>query len=315
MRIILRLKFDFFKSITIILLELKKSFRGTVIMPECVEPSWSGSGAFGTPPDVKDPVQGGVLKNCSLIAAFASLAWKQKISAQAGPIYSFKFYRKDQNNNTVEDVQKADGILPLNTFGNLMHAKSDTPSKFWPALYEKAYYMWLDNVGLQNLSVRPNYCKYTGTQNPSTVLFQLTGKEPAQKSWTNADAVFGEIDLWCDNCGRSPTNRIIKTPAVAWTRDTGTEYSDTTIVVQHTYSLLGVTGEKVNNLWTKKYVVLRNPFGTVRKDPASGSVSVYTAGGLWCSTNIYLNDPNDGIFAISAADFFKYFAGYAWTPI
>jgi hypothetical protein len=71
----------------------------------------------------------------------------------------------------------------------------------------------------------------------------------------------------------------------------------------------------VNNLWTKKFVVLRNPFGTLRKDPASGSVSVYIAGGLWCSTNIYLSDPNDGIFAISAADFFKYFAGYTWTPI
>jgi hypothetical protein len=285
-------------------------------MPECVEPSWSGSGAFGSTPDVKDPVQGGVLKNCSLSAAFASLAWKQKISAQAGPIYSFKFYRKDQNNYTIEDVQQADGILPLDATGKLMHAKSDTPSKFWPAIYEKGYYMWLDNVGLKNSSVRPNYCKYTGWQNPSTVLFHLTGKDPIQKSWTNADAVFGEIDRWCDGCSRSLTNRIIRTPAVAWTRDTGTEYSDTTIVIQHTYSLLGVVGKKDSSgKWTDKYIVLRNPYGTVRKDPSSGSVSVYTAGGLWCSTNIYLSDPNDGIFAISATDFFKYFAGYAWTPV
>lgn len=285
-------------------------------MPECVEPSWSGSGSFGTTPDVKDPVQGRVLKNCSLIAAFASLAWKKKIIVQSGPKYSFKFYRKDQNNITIEDLQQTDGILPLDTTGKLMHAKSDTSSKFWPALYEKAYYMWLGNVGLQNPSGRPNYCKYTGWQNPSTVLFQLTGKDALQKNWTNADAVFAEIDLWCDSCSRSLTNRIIRTPAVAWTRDTGTEYSDTSVVLQHTYSLLGVVGKKDSSgKWTEKYIVLRNPYGMVRKDPASGSISVYTAGGLWCSSNIYLSDPNDGIFAISAADFFKYFAGYAWTPL
>ena len=89
-------------------------------MADCVEPSWSGNGAFGTP-DVKDPVQGGVLKNCSLIAAFSSLAWKQKISAQSGPIYSFKFYRKDQYNNTIEDVQQADGILPLDEWSGDAH--------------------------------------------------------------------------------------------------------------------------------------------------------------------------------------------------
>jgi len=285
-------------------------------MPECVEPSWSGSGSFGATPDVKDPVQGGVLKNCSLIAAFASLAWKKKIIVQSGPKYSFKFYRKDQNNITIEDLQQTDSILPLDTTGKLMHAKSDTSSKFWPALYEKAYYMWLDKVGLQNPSGRPNYCKYTGWQNPSTVLFQLTGKDALQKNWTNADNVFAEIDLWCDSCSRSLTNRIIRTPAVAWTRDTGTEYSDTSVVLQHTYSLLGVVGKKDSSgKWTEKYIVLRNPYGMVRKDPASGSISVYTAGGLWCSTNIYLSDPNDGIFAISAADFFKYFAGYAWTPL
>jgi hypothetical protein len=146
-------------------------------------------------------------------------------------------------------------------------------------------------------------------------LFQLTGKSVIQKSWTNADAVFTEIDNWCDSYPRSLTNRTIKTPAVAWTKDTGTQYSDNTIAVQHTYSLLGVAGTKTGTTWTQKYIVLRNPYGTGKKDPTPGSVSLYTAGGLWCSTNIYLSDPNDGIFAISAADFFNYFTGYAWVTV
>jgi hypothetical protein len=157
-------------------------------------------------------------------------------------------------------------------------------------------------------------------------LFQLTGYKVEdiikKTSTTNAgdvfksaDTVFADIDSWCNNCGMNLTNRIIKTPAVAWTRDTGTEYSDTTIVVQHTYSLLGVVGKKVGGIWTEKYIVLRNPYGTVRKDPASGSVSVYTPAATWCSTYINLADLTDGIFAIRADDFFKYFAGYAWTPV
>jgi hypothetical protein len=277
-------------------------------MPECVEPSWSGSGAFGTTPDVKDPVQGGVLKNCSLIAAFASLAWKQKISAQSGPIYSFKFYRKDQNNITIEDIQQADGILPLDATGKLMHAKSDSPSKFWPAIYEKAYYMWLDNVGLKNPSGRPNYCKYTGWQSPETILFQLTGYNVSKKTCPNMDIVFNDIYGFCANCGRSLINRTINTPAVAWTRDTGTEYSDTTIALQHTYSLLGVV--KSGTDWTKQYIVLRNPYGKGKGDPVMASDYLYTSA-AWCN-NIILGE-SDGIFALRIDQFVKYFTGYAWT--
>ncbi|MDD1696090.1 MAG: C2 family cysteine protease [Methanoregula sp.] len=307
-------------------------------MPDCVQPSWSISGVFGATPNVKDPVQGPVLENCSLIAAFASLAWKGRISLQTGSPYKFTFNRI-VNGNVIGETQYADTILPADSTGKIMHARSDDTSKYWPAIYEKAYYMWLQNVdtyqnnptalsdALKSASGRPLYCPYRGAQNPITVLFQLTGyrvEDIIKKTSTtnagdvfkSADTVFADIDNWCDNCPRSLTNQAIRTPAVAWTRDTGTEYSDTTIVVQHTYSLLGVAGTKDSNQnWITKYIVLRNPYGKVRKDPASGSVSVYTAGGLWCSTNIYLSDPNDGIFAISAADFFKYFAGYAWTPV
>jgi hypothetical protein len=86
-------------------------------------------GTFGTP-EMKDPVQGGYLNNCSLIAAFASLAWKGKIIVQPpGPTitYSFQFY-------PAVKPQKTDGKLPLDSMGKLMHAKSDTATEIWPAL-------------------------------------------------------------------------------------------------------------------------------------------------------------------------------------
>jgi len=285
-------------------------------MPDCVKwTTWdyySSGGTLGTfgIADVKDPVQGVYLKNCSLIAALASLAWKGKISTQPpGPqyTYTFKFYPS-------ANPQKTDGKLPLNSTGKLMHAKSDTPTEIWPALYEKAYYQWLENLGLDYEQGRPNYCSHIEWQDPRTVLSQLTGKTVSPKPKTPLVAVtaFDDIDAFCVNLV-SNTNRAIQSPAVAWTYDTGSQYSDTTIVVKHTYSLLGVAGKKdINGKWTDKYVVLRNPYGKSKGDPAMPAGSLYT-GALWCK-NINLGD-NDGLFALKYDLFAQYFAGYAWTTI
>ncbi len=267
-------------------------------------------GTFGTP-EMKDPVQGKYLNNCSLIAAFASLAWKGKIIVQPpGPkiTYSFQFY-------PAEKPQKTDGMLPLDSMGNLMHAKSDTPTEIWPALYEKAYYQWLDNLGLDNASARPDYCRHVEFQSGVTVLFQLTGKEVKQKSCSGADTVFSDIDGFSANCGRSTTNRAINYTAVAWTYDpavsnpNGAAYSDTTIRGCHTYSLLGVAGKKdASGKWTERYIVLRNPYGIGKGDPKMDGL--YT-GALWCN-DINLGNA-DGIFALQIDQFVKYFEGYAWV--
>ncbi len=291
---------------------------GVVIMQTCVPPAkwdkYSSGGTVGTfgNPDVKDPVQGIYLENCSLIAGLASLAWKGKIGVQPGPAYAFKFYRKDPNNNTIEETQNTDEILPLNAMGKLMHAKSDTPTEIWPALYEKAFYQWLDKLGLTNVSARPDYCQHTEWQSPVTVLFQLTGKEVRQKSCPDWDTVFNDIDGFCTNCGRSTTNRAINYAAVAWTYDpnanipTGAVYSDTTIIGKHSYSLLGVV--KLGTAFEQKFVVLRNPYGIGKGDPKMDGL--YT-GALWCN-NINFGDA-DGIFALRIDLFVKYFAGYAWA--
>lgn len=287
-------------------------------MVNCVQPArWdyyaSGGtlGTFGTP-DVKDPVQGKYLTNCSLIAGLASLAWKGKIGIQPpGPqyTYSFQFYPAAR-------PQKTDGMLPLDSYGNIMHAKSDNPTEIWPALYEKAYYQWLDNLGLDNASARPNYCSHTEWQSPVTVLSQLTGKEVKQKSCQSAaDTVFSDInDNLCANFNPVVTNRILKTPALAWTYDpavynpNGAVYSETTIAARHTYSLLGVTGVKAGTTWTKKYIVLRNPHGKSTGDPVMSIDDLFT--GSWCTINL---GDKDGIFALGINQFVKYFAGYAWT--
>jgi len=212
------------------------------------------------------------------------------------------------NNVTITDPQQTDGIIP-----NPLQAKSDDPTEFWPSLYEKAYYQWLEQLGLTKPSARPKYCSHTEWQDPSTVLFQLTGKNVSPKPATPLVAInaFNNIDAFCVNLVSS-TNRAIQSAAVAWTYDTGAQYSDTKIIAKHTYSLLGVAGRKnAQGTWTDRYVVLRNPYGKDRGDPTGlPEGSLYTAT-LW-SRNINLGN-NDGIFALRYDLFAQYFAGYAWV--
>jgi hypothetical protein len=267
-------------------------------------------GTFGTL-QFNDPVQGDYLQNCSLIASFASLAWKGKINVQpAGPkiTYSFQFYNPNKQ-------QPADGKTPLDATGKLLHAKSETPTEIWPALYEKAYYMRLDQIN--DPSGRPDYCKYAAWQSPVTVLNQLTGMQALQKDcqrdFTGSDAVFSYInDNLCINYNPIATNRILKYPAVAWTYNPqvrnphGVTFSATTIAAQHSYSLLGVTGTKSGTTWTSKYIVLRNPYGKGKGDPVG--VSLYN--GAWCGINLGISD---GIFALAVDQFVKYFEGFTWV--
>lgn len=310
----------------------------------CEPPSrwdyYSSGGTAGTytvgTRDVTDPVQGGFLPNCSLIAVLASLAWKKILIDQPQEPYTFKFYRYDQDNKVVEDSISTTGRLPLDASGKLKHAKSSTATEIWPALWEKAYYKWLEKLAGIDTDT-PDYCKYDQWQSPETLLFQLTGKslysvKSDGKTSLNADTVFKDIDGVCDTYGRITTNRTIRAPAAAWTYASAAEnpansadptnpvypYSPDTapgslIDKRHTYSLLGVVGKKDSNAnWTEKYVVLRNPYGPVLKDP-SLPVGLYTVSGLWCSTNINLADNTDGIFALRADQFVNYFQGYVRT--
>jgi hypothetical protein len=268
--------------------------------------------------EVKDPAQGNYLNNCSLIAVLASLAWKKSIAAlknhtinkELTEPFTFTFYSAVNTPAT----QKTNGWLPQDANRKLLHAKSDTDAtEIWPALWEKAYYQWIDN--LPNVTDKPNYSLHTEWQNAVTVLRQLTGLEPVSKksdgiTTLNASSTFTDIYNWCSVCPIDATYRTIKSPAVAWSFDPNVanpakvQFTLDTILPKHTHSLLGVCGN---------YIVLRNPFGSAKKEPTG--VSICKPDALWCSTTINLVNINDGIFAILVDDFVKYFEGYAWMPL
>jgi hypothetical protein len=268
--------------------------------------------------EVKDPAQGDYLCNCSLIAALASLAWKKSIAALKNHTinknltepYTFTFYSAADTPAT----QQTNGWLPQDANRKLLHAHSDTdPREIWPALWEKAYYQWIDK--LPKITDKPDYRLHTEWQSAITLLLHLTGSYPFYKksdgmTILNATTTFNDISNWSTVCAIDGTFRSIKSPAVAWSFDpkvvnpANVQFSLDTIPPQHTYSLLGVAGN---------YIVLRNPYGSGRKEPTA--IPVRKTDALWCSNNINLVNINDGIFAILVDDFVKYFEGYAWMPI
>jgi hypothetical protein len=146
-------------------------------------------------------------------------------------------------------------------------------------------------------------------------LFQLTGKTVITKSCTDWNTVFNDINGFSPLCGRSTTNGIINSPAVAWTYDptaynpNGAVYSDTTIFPRHTYSLLGVVN--LGATLEKRFIVLRNPYGKSKGDPNMPGY-LYTSA-AWCN-NIILGEI-DGIFALRIDQFVKYFEKYARTTV
>jgi hypothetical protein len=107
-------------------------------------------------------------------------------------------------------------------------------------------------------------------------------------------------------------------PMVAWTYSSGAEspdhvnYDNAHIAARHAYSILG--WYYVNN---KKYLIVRNPWGSYESNLNPEIVSwvawdaPYQSGpGFWRTIQMATTD---GIFAISADNFKKYYAGFGFV--
>jgi len=286
--------------------------------------------------DIRDTVQG-ILPNCPLMAALASIAWKRvglsSVMVDPQPTtlnqknhpntpYEFDFY----DGNGVYS-QYTTNLLPLDKNRNLFHGRSSANNEIWPCLFEKAYYQWREHLK-GNETATPDYCLY-GMESPYVPLSHLTSAtNPIYKYTQNStsDNVFSDIYNYCSS-GRCSSDRIINYPAIAWTFDPNLSnpnkvtYTNSTIVANHCYSLLGLYAPKnPGGTFAGKYMILRNPWGPqttlVSDDPAvppvprSGESSIPSWVGTWNTIDL---SANDGIFAFSAEQFWKYFEGYAWV--
>ena len=272
--------------------------------------SWKDPGTFfHEAAEATDPIQG-ALGDCYFIAALSSVAWARTYDIahrtratgtnQQGFVDMVVFHDKGKEVR-VEVSEK----LPLNTPGNgYIYARSSESGEIWPAVYEKAYAKWRTN----HSGDTPSYPPIAGGD-PVGAAAQLTGLKPY---YYGTKSLSGD-EIWTKVRENSISRKTFN-PMVAWTYSSGDKspdkvnYNNAQIAANHAYSILGWDYQD-----KKKYVVLRNPWGTYESVVGVKSFTWYAwdapyygGPGWWRPTQ--MASP-DGTFAIEASVFKKYFAG------
>ncbi|HEY0906509.1 MAG TPA: C2 family cysteine protease [Methylophilus sp.] len=256
--------------------------------------------------ELNDPVQG-ALGDCYFIAAMSSVAWARPYAIvnmirpsawgnEEQPIHKVNFFKS--GTGTAQAVEVTELVPVSKPAHNWVYARSLDAGETWPAVMEKAYAKWRTS----NTTDFPNYPTIAGGDPVMACAEIISG----QRSYVGHAGKSGD-DLWTFVRSHSMSKRTIN-PMVAWTYDTppsGTNYTTAKVVANHAYSILG--WEFINN---EKYIVLRNPWGTHHAvlDTLSGNWSAHQVS-FWA--NIPLN--SNGVFAMKASTFQKYFSGSGVT--
>lgn len=279
-------------------------------------PVWADPGDFfEEASEMTDPVQG-ALGDCYFIAALSSVAWARTyVIAQrsratgTGQQQCVDMIELFKQGVAQPDRIEVSELLPLNSPGNIfIYARSCEAGEIWPAVYEKAYAKWRTN----DAGDKPNYAPIAGGD-PVGACFQLTGLTPNYlwNSGLTPDAIWQKVR-------ENSVSMKTFNPMVAWTYPSGdaspdkVNYDNAHLVANHAYSIFG--WQYANN---KKYLILRNPWGTweANLNPEIASwvawdAPYYGGKGWWRPISMATND---GIFALEASAFKKYFAGFGFV--
>ena len=267
--------------------------------------SWVDKGTFfNETAEFFDPVQGAVA-NCYFIAALASVAWAtpyriQHLTRATGQGQDqftnlIKFYKPDSNGALDKEIEVTDTVPVNSTTGGFIYCRSSESGEIWPAVYEKAFAKWETGTTTDHPDITA-----TGWGDCIFATAQLNG---GKRFYYGNSGLTGS-QLW-DLVRSNSMGKRTFNPMTCWTYGTapaGLSYSDANIVGSHCYSVLG---------WDyycgKKYIVLRNPWGSTEATVGtrSGVVAMYDIS--WWRP-IELANP-DGTFAIEADSFQQYFAG------
>ncbi len=250
--------------------------------------------------ELTDPVQGG-LGDCYYIAALCSVAWSRPYAIinatspfgdEESPMHQVSFY----NSKGVLENVEVDEFCPCDkNTQRLIYASSYDDGEIWPAVMEKAYAKWVTG----NTTQKPNYTKIEGGD-PVEACRQLIGGKATYMFNSQMTATQISNQVRYNSLDRKTIN-----PMVAWTfssQPAGCDYASAHIVANHAYSILGW-----DNDGSQYYVVLRNPWGIYPGvlDRLGGNYAG-VINRLW---NAFPYGQN-GVFAMKAATFKKYFAGF-----
>lgn len=254
-----------------------------------------------------DPVQGAVA-NCYFIAALSAVAWAtpyriQDLVRSTG--YSneafthlVRFHKPDSGGLVDQEIEVTESLV-VSGAKVPFYARSSEAGEVWPGVYEKAFAKLVTG----HTGDQPNILA-TGWGDCVLATAQLTGGHREYHGNANLSA----HDIWQKVRQHSLGGRTFH-PMTAWTYASGDDspakvtYADANIVGSHCYTILGwdyVDGTE--------YLLIRNPWGMTEatEHNYTGTTVVHDIS-WWRSIDLA---PNDGTFAMTAAGFKDYFAGF-----
>ncbi|MDQ3640654.1 MAG: C2 family cysteine protease [Actinomycetota bacterium] len=269
--------------------------------------SWRDSGRFfNEAAEFFDPIQGAVA-NCYYIAALSAVAWATPYRinhlaratglSQERFTNMIRFFKADSGGALDQEIEVTDTV-PVNAGGATIYCRSSEAGETWPAIYEKAFAKLVTGTTGDHPDI-------TATGWGDCVLATARLNGGTRSGFATASRSGDQI--W-DIVRANSRSRRTFNPMTAWTYSTGQAsekkvvYDDSNIVASHCYTVLGWD-------WRdgKKYLILRNPWGTT--EATVGQLS-----GTWLAHDVSFWRPialanPDGVFGIEASVFKTYFAG------
>lgn len=270
--------------------------------------TWQDAGRFfNETAEFFDPVQGAVA-NCYYIAALSAVAWSTpyRIAQQTratgvgqSQFYNrITFYKPDSNGQVDREIEVTDTV-PRTSSGGYIYARSSESDEAWPSIYEKAFAKLKTGTSTDHPDITA-----TGWGDCVWATAQLTGGSRAyfDTASRSADQLWNTLR---SNCLSYRTFR----PMTAWTYGSGADapdhvdYSAANVVGSHCYTVLGWAYRDC-----KRYILLRNPWGSTEATVGALDATVYAYDVSWWRP-IALKD-TDGTFAMEISTFKKYYAGF-----
>ncbi|KAI0472786.1 hypothetical protein GGR56DRAFT_676854 [Xylariaceae sp. FL0804] len=228
---------------------------------------------------------------------------------------AIKFHDKGGRNNAETKTVHVDYQIPVNNSSDdPVYCRSSNGFAVWPALYEKAFAMWVTDMEGGGGGVRGSSSERQQQQHvditqlhhgdPIKAMAQINGREPRYYFTDKHDA--GEL-VGLVRSG-SVNHRTI-TPMAAWTHATARggarTYRGANLVANHAYSVLGWSGDGQRD--EEQYVVVRNPWGVTEPRAVTPYEGVLTRvePAYWYPASLC---DAEGVLAIEARAFKEYFA-------
>ncbi|KAI3325332.1 cysteine proteinase [Xylariaceae sp. AK1471] len=252
------------------------------------------------------PVQGAT-SNSWLVAAIFSVFWADptvihqvfrgdgfKHTHDSQPFrHLIELHDKGGRNNAADRIVKVAYEVPINKVSKEpVYCRASGGTDYWPALYEKAFAMWITNSN----SDRPDVT-VTAHGDPVKAMAQIDGREP-QYYFTDKhdDADLIGIVRYCS------VNYRTKSPICAFTYASGSMFRGSNLVANHAYSILGWS-----NHGDRQYIIIRNPWGVTEPRGLMSYPGLLdrVEPAFWPPAGLL---DSDGVMAIEAHAFREYFA-------